>query len=198
MGIITYANTAKLIEKLKNDFSINLVIETGTDKGVGTFFLAERFQQVITIDISKEFQDEVQKKSQFTNIEYVVGDSRTALPIVMQSVKASALFWLDAHQTNKNFGDFPDDCPIIEEIESIVSSPFDHFILVDDVNSFLPSEKRHHQPACELENWVTIDQIKSMLENSSYVIRANLDHDAMIIIKEKYVDECIGLYEDII
>lgn len=199
MGLISYPTTANVITKLRNKFNIQTAIETGTFMGEATSWLAERFHKVITIDISKEFQKQAKERcNKFTNIEYLSGDSRNMLPVVMNRISNSCLFWLDAHNTIQVYGPGPDDCPLLEELTCIFASPFDHFIIVDDLNAFLPTEKKIHHPKkpLDVDIWPPIKQITELSNKFNYECYGVILYDVMAIVPKNYIEEInIDFYE---
>jgi len=59
----------------------------------------------------------------------IVRDATPTLP-------EPALFWLDGHYSGGNTGKGEKETPIMEEIETILSSPLPHVVLVDDARCF--------------------------------------------------------------
>lgn len=61
---------------------------------------------------------------------------------MLENLNESAIFWLDAHNTFQYFGSTEDDCPLLEELDAIfdhIEKHYNqHFIFIDDLNSFLP------------------------------------------------------------
>lgn len=196
MGKISSYPTSCLIEVIKGFFGVNVAIETGTFEGEGTFFLARRFPRVITIEILQEYIDEVKSKSPYSNIEYVFGDSRTALPNILANLNESAIFWLDAHNTFQYFGSTEDDCPLLEELDAIFNHGIQHFIIIDDLNSFLPEEERIDHSEGQLNNWVTISEIKEKAKAHGYTWAISWGSNAIALVPEEFSFVCDGIYND--
>lgn len=185
-----------LICELQEKFGIRLAIETGTYTGQSTFFLAKRFKGVITIDINEKFQKLAIMEHGLPNVSFLVGDSREKLPFIMKQINEPCIFWLDAHQTFQNYGEVPDDCPILEEIETIISHHYQHFILADDINTFLPIDKRKREVPGELQNWVAINQIKKLIDMYGYKCKANLKEDTFTILPKQHISLCDAYFKD--
>lgn len=138
MGVLRFPPIAELVTNLRDTFNIKVCVETGSYRGESTSFAAENFEQVITLDIREDYQAQCKERcAKYDNVVYHIGDSRTVLPEIVESLTAPALFWLDAHSVTGMFGP-EDDCPILEELDTINRSRFKHFILIDDLHCFIP------------------------------------------------------------
>jgi FkbM family methyltransferase len=138
MGVLSFPPIAALVLELRDKFRIRTLVETGTYRGESTQFAAQHFEKVITLDIREDFQAQGRERCrQFDNITYLIGDSRDLLPKIVEQLEEPALFWLDAHSVAGMFGP-EDDCPILEELDTINRSEFKHCILIDDLHCFIP------------------------------------------------------------
>lgn len=200
MGKLSAYPTASLIEVIKEFFGVNVAIETGTFEGEGTFFLAKRFPRVITIEILPEYIDKVKNISTHSNIEYILGDSRDILPNVLENLNESAIFWLDAHNTFQYFGSTEDDCPLLEELDAIfdhIEKHYNqHFIFIDDLNSFLPKEEKIDQSEGDLKNWVTISEINEKAKFHGYTSAISWSCNALVLVPDEFIFICAGIYND--
>lgn len=114
------------------------LVETGTFRGDMVAACAGSFERVVSVELSQELYDAARQRFEgVTNVELFQGDSANVLPGVLETLDEPALFWLDAHYSFA--GDAMGDkiTPIMSEVETILSHPLPHRILIDDANSFL-------------------------------------------------------------
>lgn len=154
MGAISFSIPKPLVAALIGDLKISNFIETGTYKGGTSIWAADYFEHVYTIEISPELSkyaaDHAGGKS---NIEFIIGDSRTELPKIVDKLTGIGLFWLDGHWC-MNAGGKDDECPLIDELEAI-SKLQESVILIDDARCFLGPLPAPHNS----EDWPRIDEI---------------------------------------
>lgn len=137
VGSLTKPSLGNLALALRSGFGISTFVETGTYKGETTAWAAERFEQVITVELNDEYREHAMTAmSDVSNVRFVAGDSATALPAIVTELAEPALFWLDAHSGGGYFG-VGDACPILDELAAINASPHEHFILIDDARGFV-------------------------------------------------------------
>ena len=79
-------------------FDIDVVIDSGTGKGVSGEYFARTQKQVITIDLHSHYNDSEELSSilkEYSNIEYIVGDSFQEIPklLLRESGKRCAIFF---------------------------------------------------------------------------------------------------------
>lgn len=181
MGLL--ANHSEVIRRLQDQYNLKFAVETGTYLGEGTKWLSKCFQHVFTIEINEGFQNQAkQNLIGCDNITYMLGDSRQTLLKVMTCLNRPSFFWLDAHNAIQVYGSGPDDCPILEELDMILSSPFKHCIMIDDINAYYPPEQKKHHPVRPLDAnvWPNISMIVEKLDKS-YEYYTDLDADIMVV-----------------
>ena len=130
---------AELILNLRNDRGIGTLVETGTYQGISTLWAAIRFNRVLTIEKQISFHEDAKERCiDYPNIDFILGDSREVLAPAIANIASPLLFWLDAHNENSLFGNGPNDCPILEELDAIFAraNPTD-VILIDDLHCFI-------------------------------------------------------------
>lgn len=137
MGIIRMGVPEELALFLKDITNASCFIETGTFQGGTALWAAKHFERVRTIEFSKKWFDKTsQMLKSITNIDFIFGDSRVELKLIIEKLKEPSIFWLDAHWCNMGSYGEEDQCPLIEEIEILSSSPLNHCILIDDARLF--------------------------------------------------------------
>lgn len=169
MGIVRMGPPKEIIVRLKECGNLTNFIETGTYYGNTTYWASQIFEKVVTIEYSSAiYQQTTQKYSHLKNVEFLCGDSRKKLKEVVNHLEQPGLFWLDAHWSGgKTYGK-NDECPILDEIETINSSPHEHFILIDDARLFLSPPPAPHLA----EQWPDIAMVIDALKviNNNYIV----------------------------
>jgi hypothetical protein len=112
-----------------------------------------RFDQVYSIEISQELARRAQLRfAQDPHVHIIENDSAFALRDLVPTLGEPALFWLDGHYSGGNTGKGIKETPIMEELETILSSPLHHVILVDDARCF--GKEKDYPSLAELEVFV--------------------------------------------
>jgi hypothetical protein len=112
--------------KLKEQFSITCAVETGTNLGETTYWLAENFNNVFTMEINENYL-ELSKKNciDMKNINFLLGDSSLLIKDVIDIIKNErTIFFLDAH-----WGDY---CPTPAELTEIKKMIIKPVIVIHD------------------------------------------------------------------
>lgn len=160
-GAIPQQITTKIAQKL----AIRVLIETGTYKGATTIWAANHFDRVITVEAFRERHEKTKAAwgALHPNIEWVFGDSRTALAEILKNISEPCIFWLDAHWIGNSVTAYEqqDECPLREELEAINAHPLAdyHVILIDDARLFQNPPPYPHHP----EQWPTIQEVGKLL-----------------------------------
>lgn len=160
MGIVRMGPPTDLISLLQKEFGIQSFVETGTYYGRTAEWAASVFNNVLTIEYSKDlFERAKESYKHVSNIQFLYGDSRTVLEQILPDLKEPVLFWLDAHWSGGiTYGDV-DQCPLLEEIE-IINHYFPRsYIFIDDARLFTSPP----QPPHIVEQWPDIFSVLSSL-----------------------------------
>lgn len=166
MGKIHKGILKTIAEYISTNKATNFV-ETGTYKGASLEWASQTFNNVSTIEINKQFLDDAKINFTQPNIKFHLGDSRDVLQSL--SINESTLFWLDAHSGGGNFADF-DDCPLLSELEYIMSLKDKQYIIIDDVYAFcFPLT-----PPFNWKKWPSLNEIFKILScKQSIMIKDN-------------------------
>ena len=155
MGAIHEQPLAALARELARAGGLRDFVETGTYIGFALPWASRTFERVWTIELKDEYLAQAKaNNSALRNVTYLHGDSGSELPKVLGELKGPALFWLDAHAGAGNFADH-DICPLVQELDTILASPHDHCILIDDARAFLAPPP----PPFDYRKWPSLDQI---------------------------------------
>jgi hypothetical protein len=121
--------TRKEFIRLRNKFSLNTVVETGTYKGMTTRWFAENFNQVYTIEFNDDYFREASEKLKYPNITFMKGSSESVLlvellPQLSKQDNVRVIFYLDAHCEQFH--------PLLDELRAIAKYFPDNCIIVID------------------------------------------------------------------
>ena len=145
MGIVNPYFPQENCLKLSAVANANVFIETGTYKGATTKWASQHFKKVHTIELPEDLynktKDELVSKG---NITPHLGDSRNILPQILKKENTNILFWLDGHYSGGR-GDYvtagkDSPCPLLEELDAILSRDNDDIIIIDDARMFTGKE----------------------------------------------------------
>jgi hypothetical protein len=127
-----------IIEKHNNYKDIEVIVETGTHRGVQTKIMADTFKTVHAIELSKFYCEETKKACKnFNNVTVHNGSSVDLLPKVIREINSSpALFYLDAHYCSLNPPIPVSEFPLWKELEIIKRKKGKNIIMIDDVQNF--------------------------------------------------------------
>jgi hypothetical protein len=177
MGSVRFGVPEELVLRLQRHGSIDLFIETGTCYGGSAEWASRYFKRIHTIESSESmYACATSAHRDRTNIEFIFGDSRVKLAELIPKVTSSSIFWLDSHYCcGETFGE-ADQCPLLQELELIRNSPFEHHILIDDACLFLSAPPSYHISA----HWPRIDEIVARLKCFPYEMKIAVIEDVII------------------
>lgn len=161
MGAISFSIPQPLVSALISKLNVPNFVETGTYMGNTSIWAASFFKNVYTIEISPEFSKAAsQRPDAKANIKFIVGNSETEMPKLVDELAGPALFWLDGHWC-MNAGGKDHECPLIEELIAI-SKKQDSIILIDDARCFLGPLPFPHRSA----DWPNIGDVFSFIDKN--------------------------------
>jgi hypothetical protein len=160
MGAVTFGIPKKLVILIKEHFSIEMFVETGTFRGKTSRWAAGIFRDVITIENSRElFESSKETLLNYKNIHPLFGSSPLQLSKVISEIKQPSLFWLDAHWCGgRTYGE-DDPCPLLDEIRIVKQSGYDHILMIDDARFFLKPPPKPQDP----DLWPGLREILELL-----------------------------------
>ncbi|MBX2870011.1 MAG: class I SAM-dependent methyltransferase [Acidiferrobacterales bacterium] len=168
----------------------NTFVETGTYKGKTTRWAAANFDSVHTVERAKPFYDRYhQELEQLGNITTHFGDSRDALPSILNQLNGSpAVYWLDSHWMGGVTAGEDDECPLMDEL-AVLCSHTNNIIMIDDARYFLCAPPRFH----DAKHWPTMFDIASMYKDVFNDVFVQIFHDIIFIVpnRERIVEVLI-------
>ena len=73
----------------------------------------------------------------YQHIQILQGDSSKILPLILEKLNATTLFWLDGHYSGGDSSKGDQNTPILKELELILNHRIkNHIILIDDARCF--------------------------------------------------------------
>ncbi len=140
MSYIKHNDHIKFLNHIGVDADkVKLCIETGTHRGWGTEKWASFFDEVITVELSKELFKYCEDTYDLKNVKFLQGSSHEVLEDIIDEVNCPYFLFLDAHGSG---GDTTYDdnigrmgSPVIKELQAVKNKP-PKFIAVDDLNCF--------------------------------------------------------------
>jgi hypothetical protein len=180
MGAVTFGIPEKLVLLLKEQFSVEVFVETGTFRGKTSIWASGVFKDVYTIENSRELFDSASGSlRRFRNIHSLFGNSAVQLGNIVSEIKQPAIFWLDAHWCGgSTYGD-DDPCPLLDEIRIIKQSGINHIVMIDDARFFLKPPPRPQNS----DLWPGLKEILGLL-NSDESYFTFVSEDVMVALPE--------------
>jgi len=128
----------RLIRDCQKMYGYSVFIETGTYLGDMVEAQKEYFKTVKSIEVAHHLFERAKRRfSNDLNVELIQGDSGKVMIDLMNRLSEPAIFWLDGHYSGGITGRGDTDCPVFDEIRSILShSSYPHVLLVDDARCF--------------------------------------------------------------
>jgi hypothetical protein len=141
------------LDQLKEDYTkYPNFIETGTYFGETIFAAEPYFENLYTIELSKELHQSTSLKYTGSKITFIQGDSSLKLLELLPNIEGRSIFYLDGHYSGGVTAKGKKDCPLYEELELIMKLHQDNcIVIIDDARLF---EKK------EFADWSEINQEK--------------------------------------
>jgi hypothetical protein len=160
-----------LVAKCARQFGIKTLIETGTLFGEMVEASNKVFQSIYSIELDETLFKKAAKR--FNNIEHIKiiqGDSGFVLPVLLDTIDAPCLFWLDGHYSGAGTGRGEEDTPVSKELQAVLTHQYrDHVVLIDDARLFTGVDG---YPTLEaLGNMVATQRPEWLVETQHDIIR---------------------------
>jgi hypothetical protein len=170
----------QIIDMLRKEHNLKVMLETGTFMGDTVEYFREKFNRIISIELSEELATKA--KARFAGdmkINILQGDSSLILAKLLKDIQEPVLFWLDGHYSSEFFiGDEfiktakgENNTPILKELDIIFQSGLPFLILIDDARLFSGSD-----------DYPTIDQVKKQVKRYRSDARVFVEKDIIHII----------------
>jgi hypothetical protein len=161
----------KAIDEYRDKYNLTELVETGTYLGDMVEAQRKNFQKIYSIELSEKLFLRARKRfNTFSQIEILQGDSGQILHELIKKINSPALFWLDGHYSEGITAKGDKECPVVQELDAILKSNFDHVILIDDARMFNGKQ-----------DYPSVEEIKSILQNSQKKISLEVKDDIIRI-----------------
>ena len=160
------------IKNEKDVSGYNILVETGTYLGDMVEVQKHVFEKVYSIELGVElYSNAVQKFEADKNVFILQGDSSVVLKELMPKILEPAIFWLDGHYSGGITARGEKECPIFEELESIImAKELRHIILIDDARLFNGSN-----------DYPNVEELKAFLIKWDQKFNLSIDNDIIRI-----------------
>jgi len=163
------------IEEFRKKFQTNILVETGTYLGDMVEAQRTHFKKIYSIELSQKLFNRARKRfKDHSHITILQGDSGVVLNKLISEINQPALFWLDGHYSGGITAKADKECPVPEELETIMKSSLAHIILIDDARLFNGTQ-----------DYPTIEEIKTMIEKNGNSYSLDVKDDIIRIIVNK-------------
>lgn len=160
----------KAIEEYRRNFQTRVLVETGTYLGDMVEAQRGHFEKIYSIELSEKLFIKAKKRfKEYRQIKILQGDSGVVLNKLMTEIDKPALFWLDGHYSGGITAKADKECPVPEELETILKSSLPHVILIDDARLF---NGTHDYPTMnEIDEIIKISNRSYFMETKDDIIR---------------------------
>ncbi len=179
MGDIKFSIDTGLIEALKRELPLEVLVETGTFEGDAIEIARPYFQIVHSIELSPEYFELAKSRfSQDSAVHLYLGDSGKMLASLRPKfAEKSALFWLDAHWcVAQDTGGEKSQCPLLDEIRAIGPLGNDSAIMIDDARLFASPPPQPH----EISQWPRLDEVIDALRSVGQSHELKIFNDVIV------------------
>lgn len=158
------------IKDYKTKYDYDTFVETGTLWGDMVQAQKKYFDEIISIELNEKLSVKAQKRfKKDRNVRIIQGDSGKVLVDVIKEINGPAIFWLDGHYSGGQTSKGDKECPIIEELEAILTDKrFIHIFLIDDARLFNGSN-----------DYPTIEELTNFLQKKDNRYRLEIKDDIM-------------------
>jgi hypothetical protein len=175
----------EFLSKLQDNYAnYKNFIETGTFLGETILHLEPYFSNLYTIEIKKDFYENVKSKYSGNKITFLLGDSSIVLSELLPNLNNNSIIFLDGHWSAGNTGKGNKDCPLYEELSNIILHHKEEaIIIIDDVRLFGKGPNKGN----EICNWedINIENIIKITQNrmtKHYFLPSNIaENDRFVI-----------------
>ncbi|MBI4945023.1 MAG: hypothetical protein HY840_01325 [Bacteroidetes bacterium] len=159
--------------RFKSNYDI--LVETGTYMGDMIESQIKKFKEIYSIELSEKlWAMAVDKFSKYKHIKIIHGDSGKILGNITSQLTRSAIFWLDGHYSGAGTAKSNKECPIMEELDTIMKDKeFKHIILIDDARLFVGKN-----------DYPTIEDLTKYILSKDSKYRISIENDIICCVHE--------------
>ncbi|WP_069660398.1 hypothetical protein [Arcticibacter eurypsychrophilus] len=162
------------IKEYKNKSNYSTLVETGTYLGDMVYAQLNNFKQIYSIELGEDlWREAVARFKDSSHVVILQGDSSKILKDVVLELKGESIFWLDGHYSAGVTAKGDKECPVYEELTTILDSNLNHIILIDDARCF--NGIGDYPKKEELFKYILSRRSKSKIEVKDDIIRVELN-----------------------
>lgn len=156
----------RAIREYGKRYGLSTLIETGTYKGDMVMAQIHNFETIYSIEVSPELCEKAKARFKpYPHVTILQGDSGKVLHEIVPKLDKPALFWLDGHYFGGISARGETDCPILQELDAVFSSPYAHILLIDDAMCFTGEGRWAEYPTMErLQEYILTRRPGSKIE----------------------------------
>lgn len=170
----SFSLSLDFLTQIKTLFGSEIFIETGTFLGNTSALASEIFDEVYTVELSRELYNNAiaRFKNKTTNIHLFNDNSPSFLSAVIPNITKTMTIFLDAHWSEGVTARGETNTPIIEELNIIKENrKSDCIILIDDIRCFKESIYDHKS---SLSGYPSLESLikkgKEMFDDLGFVV----------------------------
>ncbi len=123
-----------LLWPVAQEHGLRVLVETGTYRGDTVAALLDRFDQIISVELSEELARKAQQRFEREGkVTILQGNSPDVLRPLLHDL-GPTLFWLDAHYSSGTTARGVTDTPVVAELDLVL--PHAGVVLIDDARLF--------------------------------------------------------------
>lgn len=160
MGDVRMGPPERLVLSLRDALGAATFIETGTFRGATAEWASRHFSKVHSIERAESlYREATERLGTVGNLSLHLGDTRDIMPVLISSLEAPAVLWLDAHWSGGETAGEGDECPLLDELAIADASKQTLAVLVDDARYFLAAPPAPHR----LGDWPDLAEVVDKL-----------------------------------
>lgn len=174
-----------LARELRDRLALRRAVETGTYTGLGARRLARVFDEVSTVELSRELHAAAARTlADEAGITALQGHSAELLPELVGSGEVPTLWFLDGHWSGGATAGEQDECPVMAELDALRLAHPDDVIVIDDARLFAAPPPPPHDPL----QWPTLVEVFDRLRHVRPGTHVTLLADTIICVPARARD----------
>lgn len=174
MGAVHFSLDTNLVKAVKNVLPLKVFVETGTFKGDSIENVKDLFNEIHSVELSKEYYQFCKERFKDNpDVHLYLDSSPDFLAKIHPDLSnKSVLYWLDAHWcVAEDTAGEKSQCPLLDEIDSLNNLNDESVIIIDDARLFLSPPPSPH----EISQWPDFNSVIESLKKISKT------HETMIL-----------------
>lgn len=168
------------IKQYQGPISCPIFVETGTHEGDTVAVALPLFKQIFSIELSPHYYGRAAARfASNTTVSIKQGDSNIVLPEILPALNDPVMFWLDGHWSSGNTARGPVDCPILQELDSIIKYLRPACVIaIDDVRLF---GTKKNEDWSDITVDAVIDRVKARLDSHEFFPSSLHPQDRLVL-----------------